>query len=131
MIRPVFSEGRCAPIADTLSPAMPTSPAYMSVAVTMIPFRISVSKRMPSPPVCCSDHPLRSGLATRDNVAAIGIQGLLFVAAHQIDVELRHAGAAQRLEFREVRLHRPQQAKAVHDFVGDKRGVVAAHFAMM
>src|SRR5260370_37157613 len=125
MIRAAFSEGRWATIADTLSPAVPTSPAYMSVAVTMIPFRISVSKRMPSPPVCsCDHHPLRSGFATRDDVAAIHIQGLLFVAAHQLDIESRHSGAAQRVEFREVRLHRPHQAAALHALVGDTRGVV-------
>src|SRR5260370_40022129 len=42
----VFSVGSCAPMAATVSPLMPTSAREVSVAVTTVPLRITVSKRM-------------------------------------------------------------------------------------
>src|ERR1700732_1179462 len=93
--RPAFSVGSPAPIAEILSPAMPTSATDVSVAVTTVPFRITVSKR-----ICALDLNCGFGnrLVVRKNIPSVDVQGLFFVAAHQIYVELRNADLPQRLQ---------------------------------
>jgi len=50
IIFPLFSADSDCAIAVILPFSMPMSLAYVSVAVTMVPFRTTVSKRIPSPP---------------------------------------------------------------------------------
>src|SRR5579859_2022338 len=46
MMRPAFSTGSCVAMAPTRSPVIPTSARQVSVAVTTVALRITVSKRM-------------------------------------------------------------------------------------
>src|SRR2546422_971583 len=52
--RPAFSVGSWVAMAVTLSPEMPTSARNVSVAVTTVPLRITVSKRICAPLECFS-----------------------------------------------------------------------------
>ncbi len=54
---------------------------------------------------------------SRQHVAVIGFQRLLFVAAHQIDIELSHAHILESFQFLVMRLGRADQAEAVYHFV--------------
>ncbi len=56
---------------------------------------------------------------------------MLFIAGHQIDVELGDAGFAKALEFFAVLFDGPDEAEAVDYFVADEIRVVAADFAMV
>src|SRR6185437_10459112 len=134
---PAFSIGSCAPMAEILWPLTPTSATHISVAVTTAPFLISMSKRivLQSLPIGGARQvrakKVRLLAVSRQHVARISIQRFFFVAAHQINVELRHAHRAQSLQFFAMRFDGADQTKAVGDFIGDERRVVAAHFAVM
>jgi len=67
----------------------------------------------------------------RQDVTRIDFQRFFFLAAHQINVELRNAHFAQRLQLFAVLLDRAYQAEAIDDFVRNEISVVAADFAMM
>ena len=67
----------------------------------------------------------------RQDVPAVYFQRFFFVAAHQINVELRHADPSKSLKLRAMLLDRADQAESVDDFIGDEIGVVAADFAVM
>src|SRR4029077_2915578 len=67
---------------------------------------------------------------TRKDFAAVNFQSFFFIAAHQVDVELRYTGFPQRFELLAMLLDRADQAEAVDDFVAHKIGVVAAHLAV-
>lgn len=56
---------------------------------------------------------------------------MFFFAAHEVDVELGDAGLAEAVEFFTVSGDGADEAEAVHNFVGDEVGVVAADFAVM
>src|SRR6266851_9114912 len=103
-------------MAEILSPMMPMSATHVSVAVTTVPFRITVSKR-----ICAGldlSRGFRNGVTVaRKDFAAVNFQCFFFIAAHQVDIELRYAGLPQRLEFLAVLLDGTDQAEAVNDFV--------------
>src|SRR5579864_679161 len=129
---PAFSIGSCAPMAETWWPLTPTSATQVSVAVTTVPFLMTMSKRIFLKGLSSyGAKEVRLLAVSRQHVARINIQSFLFVAAHQINIELRHAHRAQSLQLFAMRLDRADQTKTVGDFVGDERRVVAAHFAMM
>src|SRR5487761_457345 len=116
--RTAFSIGSCAPMAETLSPLTPMSATHVSVAVTTVPFLITVSKRIfPG----LRGHGARQDRLlqiSRQNIARVHIQRFLFLAAHQINIELRHAGGAQGFQLFMMRLHGTDQAEAIDDFIG-------------
>src|SRR5712692_79291 len=131
MTRPAFSTGSGAAMAEILSPLMPISAAYVSEAVTIVPFRITVLKRMPGPRVHLMWRTGSRARVARQNLAAINFQSLLFFAAHEVDIKLGDANGAQGPDFPAVLLDGPDQAEAVNDLIGDKIGVVAANFAVV
>src|SRR5712692_8402656 len=67
----------------------------------------------------------------RQNFTSINVQGLLFIAAHQINVELGDADLAQNFELLAMFLDGADQTKTVNDFVGDEISVVTADLAMV
>src|SRR6266853_1732917 len=76
---------------------------------------------------------LRSKLfpKSRQDFSFINLQRLLFVAAHQVNIELGHTHRSQLLQLLTMRFHRPHQAESVYHFVGNKAGIVAAYLRMM
>ena len=67
----------------------------------------------------------------RQHVALINVERLLFIAAHQINVELGNAHIREFAQFVAVSLGRTNQAEAVHDFIRNKVCIVAFDLAMV
>ena len=66
-----------------------------------------------------------------NDVAAVNLKRLFFLAAHQINIELGHTRALQLAEPADVLLHRSDNTKAVHDLVRDKAFIRAAHLTVL
>src|SRR5438094_1823542 len=95
MMRPAFSVGSCVAMAVTRSPEMPTSARYVSVAVTTVALRITVSKRMEIPQREHYTPRVRSAVVMRQDFVFVDCEGLLFLAGRSVDVELGDAGLAE------------------------------------
>src|SRR5580658_11152471 len=67
----------------------------------------------------------------RQDFAAVNFKSLFFFAAHQVNVELRDADAAQSLQLLAMLFDRTDQAKTVDYLISDEIGVVAANFTVM
>jgi hypothetical protein len=67
----------------------------------------------------------------RKDFAGVDFQGFFFLAAHQVDVELRYANLAQGFEFLAVLLDGAHEAEAVDNFVRNKISIIATDFAMV
>lgn len=67
----------------------------------------------------------------RHHVALVNLQRLLFLPAHQINVELGNTHIRQFPQFLAMGLDRTDQAKPVHDFIRDKVCVITFDFAMV
>src|SRR5215475_4512291 len=70
-------------------------------------------------------------LACRNHFLSINLHGLLLVAAHQINIELRHAGSFKLLQPPYLFFDRPDNAEAVDHFVGDEFRVAAADLGVV
>src|SRR6266480_2009426 len=72
-----------------------------------------------------------SALVVTQNFALVYLQRFLFLAGHQVDVELGDPHGTQALEFLAMLRYGADKAEAVDHFVADEIGVVAADFAVM
>src|SRR5712671_6679410 len=72
-----------------------------------------------------------NSLVMRKNFLSVDVQGLLFIAAHQVDVELRDANLPQCLELFAVLFDGADKAKAIDDLVGHKISVIAADLTVV
>src|SRR5207245_10785080 len=61
----------------------------------------------------------------------VDVQGFLFVAGHEVDVELSDADFAQAVELLAMFLNGTNDAEAVDDLVGNEIGIVTADFTMV
>src|SRR6478672_9002268 len=68
---------------------------------------------------------------SRQNFAAVNFQCLLFLTAHQVDVELGDSEAGKLLKFLAMRFGRAHEAKTIYNFIGDELRVAAVDFAML
>src|SRR5712664_990261 len=126
---PAFSMGSPAPMAEILSPLMPMSAMHVSAAVTTVPFRMTVSKRIAG--LALNRGFGNSTAVLRKHFTAVDFQRFFFLTAHQVDVELCYAHFAQGFQFFAVLLDGADEAETVDDFVRHKIGVVAADFAVV
>jgi len=67
----------------------------------------------------------------RQNFPSIDVQGFFFFAAHQVNVELGDADGTQAVQFLAVCFDGADETEAIHDFIADEIGVVAANFAVV
>src|SRR6266436_5252467 len=64
----------------------------------------------------------------RQDFMPVDIERFFFLAAHQVDIELRDAHLAQAIQLLAMLLDGADDAEAIDDFVADEIGVVAADF---
>src|SRR5215475_8003286 len=72
-----------------------------------------------------------ASLTCRNHISPVNLHRLLLIAAHQINIELSHAGLFKLLQPPNLFFDRPDDAEAVDHFVGDKFGVAAADLGVM
>src|SRR5262249_39110741 len=70
-------------------------------------------------------------LTLRNPIAPINLQRLFLSAAHQINIDLRHAGRFELLQPPSLFFGSPDNAEAIDHLVGDEFGVAAADFGVM
>ena len=68
---------------------------------------------------------------SRQNISGIRVEGVLFFAAHEVDVELSDADLPKGFQLFAVGFYWADDAEAVDDFVADEIGVVATDFAVV
>ena len=76
------------------------------------------------------NDPLRP-IKVRNHALPIGLHLFLLVATHQVNVELMHTQRLQFFQATDLLFHPADDAITIHDLVGHKAPVVAAHLGVV